>query len=130
MNNTVNSSTESPVTEVIPKARRRRFSVTYKLRILREAEACTDRSAVGALLRKEGLYALHLSQWRKQQAEGRLVRGTRDAKEIEQMEAELQAAQKTIGQLKRKLSQAELVIEVQKKVSLAYGHTIHDIESR
>ena len=52
MNNIVNSSTESP--EVIPKARRRRFSVAYKLRMLREAEAWTDRRAVGALLRKKG----------------------------------------------------------------------------
>ena len=68
MNNTVNHSTGSPATEVIPKARRRRFSVAYKLRILREVEACTDRHAVGALLRKEGLYASHLSQWRRQHA--------------------------------------------------------------
>ena len=130
MNNTVNHSTESPATEVIPKARRRRFSVAYKLRMLREADACTDRHAVGALLRKEGLYASHLSQWRRQQAEGRLVQGTRDAKEREQMEAELKAARQTIGQLKRKLSHAELIIEVQKKVSLAYGHAIHDTERR
>ena len=65
--------------------------------MLREADACTDRHAVGALLRKEGLYASHLSQWRRQQAEGRLVKGTRDAKEIEQMEAELKAARQTIG---------------------------------
>ena len=129
MHKTVNGTLESPATEVIPKARRRRFSVSYKLRLLREADECTDSSAVGALLRKEGLYASHLSQWRKQHAEGRLVTGKRDSKEIAEMEAELKAAQQTIGQLKRKLSQAELVIDVQKKVSIAFGIAIQDSES-
>lgn len=55
---------KTPVTlpnpQVTPKAERRRFSAEYKLRILAEADGCTERGAIGALLRREGLYASHL----------------------------------------------------------------------
>ncbi|MFN8625330.1 MAG: hypothetical protein U0587_05035 [Candidatus Binatia bacterium] len=43
------------------KAQRRRFTAEYKLRILREAERCTAPGAIGALLRREGLYSSHLT---------------------------------------------------------------------
>lgn len=46
---------------------RRRFSGEYKLRILGQVDACKGRGEVAALLRKEGLYSSHLSEWRKQQ---------------------------------------------------------------
>lgn len=46
-----------PNPEVPDKAVRRGFTAEYKLRILNEAEACTDRGSLGALLRREGLYA-------------------------------------------------------------------------
>src|SRR5258706_15423850 len=51
------------------KAARRRFTAEYKLRIVREAERCTSPGAIGALLRREGLYSSHLSNWREQQAQ-------------------------------------------------------------
>ena len=38
--------------EVVAKAVRRRFTAEYKLRILREAEACDGRGEIGALLRR------------------------------------------------------------------------------
>ena len=43
---------------VVPKPTRRRFSAEYKLRVLREADACREPGQIGALLRREGLYAL------------------------------------------------------------------------
>ena len=46
----------TPDAEVVPKAERRRFTAEYKLRILTEADACTQRGEIGALLRREGLY--------------------------------------------------------------------------
>ena len=52
--------------EVIPKAERRRFTAEYKLRILSEADACTQRGEIGALLRREGFYWSHLDKWRAQ----------------------------------------------------------------
>ena len=52
----------------VVKAQRRQFSAEYKRRILQEADSCTQRGEVGALLRREGLYSSHLAAWRKQYA--------------------------------------------------------------
>jgi hypothetical protein len=43
------------------KAKRRQFSPEYKLRVLREADACRGEGEIGALLRREGLYSSHLT---------------------------------------------------------------------
>ena len=50
-----------PDPEVVPRAKRRYFSAEYKLRILEEAEACSERGEIGSLLRREGLYSSHLT---------------------------------------------------------------------
>ena len=60
------SKDQRPVTEVTPKAKRRRFSARYKLRVLEEADRCTRPGEIGALLRREGLYSSHLTTWRRQ----------------------------------------------------------------
>ena len=52
-------------TEVSSKPERRRFSAEYKLKILQEADACSRRGDLGALLRREGLYSSHLVTWRR-----------------------------------------------------------------
>ena len=46
-----------PDPELVERPRRRRFSAEYKLRIVREADACSRPGEVGALLRREGLYS-------------------------------------------------------------------------
>jgi transposase len=56
--------------EVVPQAKRRRFSAKYKLRILEEAEACREPGEIGALLRREGLYSSYLTAWRRQREQG------------------------------------------------------------
>ena len=61
-----------PEPEVVPRAERRRFSAEYKQRILEEADGCTQRGQIGALLRREGLYSSHLSKWRRQRSLGQL----------------------------------------------------------
>ena len=61
-----------PDPEVVPRAKRRNFSAEYKRRILAEADQCRERGEVGALLRREGLYSSHLSNWRRQQRQGQL----------------------------------------------------------
>lgn len=106
--------------EVVPKAERRSFTVAYKLHILQLAEACTGPGQVGALLRREGLYASHLSKWRQLRKQGQLqeavpkLRGPkpdpatplyRRAKELEEENQ----------RLRQKLWQAEAIIAVQKK---------------
>jgi hypothetical protein len=57
---------------LVLRAAPRRFSAEYKLEILREAEACTRKGELTALLRREGLYTSHLAAWRKKRDEGEL----------------------------------------------------------
>ena len=59
-----------PAIEVVAKATRRRFTVEYKRKIVREADACKTPGAVGALLRREGLYSSHLTTWRAARERG------------------------------------------------------------
>ena len=51
------------------RARRRSFTAEYRLAILREADACKQPGEIGALLRREGLYSSHLSEWRNSKPE-------------------------------------------------------------
>ena len=60
-------------TEVVAKARRRRFTAEYKRRILREADRCTHPGEIGALLRREGLYSSHVTTWRAARDRGELA---------------------------------------------------------
>ena len=62
-----------PAIEVVAKARRRRFTLEYKRKIVREADACKAPGAVGALLRREGLYSSHLTTWRAARERGELA---------------------------------------------------------
>lgn len=58
--------------EVPAKAIRRRFSAKYKMKILKSAEDCKGiPGAIGALLRREGLYSSHLTTWKKQSEDGK-----------------------------------------------------------
>lgn len=105
----------------VPQPPRRRFTAKYKLRILEEADRCTQAGEVGALLRREGLYSSHLSNWRrlrkkgelaalKDQSRGRKATETTESRELAKMKRENE-------QLKEKLRQANLIIEAQKKLS-------------
>ena len=108
--------------EVLEKPTRRHFTVEYKLRILREADACTKPGSIGALLRREGLYSSHLNTWRRQREEGILdglqpkKRG-RKTSEHNPLRSEVDRLRKENEQLNQRLKQAELIIEVQKKIS-------------
>ena len=61
-----------PDPELVERPKRRRYTAEYKLRIVREADACTRPGEIGALLRREGLYTSHLTYWRKQRDAGAL----------------------------------------------------------
>ena len=101
--------------EVQPGATRRTFSAEYKRRILAEADTC-PRGQVGALLRREGLYYSHLTKWRGEREAGRLTdrargpKANRDRAQVDRLARENAA-------LKRKLAQAEAIIEAQKKLA-------------
>ena len=66
----------TPLTPATPeRPKRRTFTAEYKQRILREADAALASGpdgAVGELLRREGLYSSHLTEWRRAREAGAL----------------------------------------------------------
>jgi len=115
-----------PEPEILPRAKRRQFSAEYKLRILEEADACTKRGQIGALLRREGLYSSHLSKWRQQRTLGQLEGLSpkkRGRKAPEPTEVELARLRQENERLSARLEQAEIIIDVQKKLSRLLGLT-------
>ena len=110
--------TQYPDPEVIPQEKRRRFSAQYKLRVLAEADSCTERGEIGALLRQEGLYSSHLTTWRRQRDEGQLqgLTGKKRGRKADQAAAELAQLRRENEQLQVRLQQAETIIDVQKKL--------------
>ncbi len=105
--------------ELVERPLRRRFSAEYKLRILREAEACSRPGEIGALLRREGLYSGHLSKWRRQRDAGALeaLGRPRGRKPIERRDLELSELRRRLERSEAELQKARTVIEIQGNVS-------------
>lgn len=115
---------QSPDSEVVPRAERRRFSGQYKLRILEEVDRCTERGQIGALLRREGLYSSHLAKWRQQRTAGQLqaLSTQKRGRKVQAVGVEEFAGlQRENERLRTRLKQAELIIDVQKKLSRLLG---------
>jgi transposase-like protein len=108
----------------VAKAQRRKFTAEYKLGIVEEADRATDPGAIGALLRREGLYSSHLVEWRRLRQAGALgalskKRGRKPARNpLAEENCRLKAE---LARVNKKLQQAEIIIDVQKKVSALLG---------
>ena len=118
----------APDPQVLPRAARRRFTAEYKLRILREADACGETGQLGALLRREGLFSSHLTTWRRQRDAGALKaltpkRRGRKPQPADPLAAENERLRRENERLTSRLRQAETIIDVQKKVSEILGLT-------
>lgn len=111
-----------PDPEVRATARRRRFTAAYKQQVLREAERCTAPGAIGALLRREGLYSSHLTTWRQQQAGGLEPRRRGRKPHKHPLAARVAQLERDNQRLQRELEKAQLIIEVQKKVARLLGN--------
>ena len=109
----------APDPELVERASRRRFTAEYKLCIVREADACTAAGEVGALLRREGLYSSHLTQWRQARDAGALVAlgRPRGRKRVDPREAENAELRRRLERAEGELVKARRVIEVQGNVS-------------
>jgi len=104
--------------EVVEKASRRRFTDQYKRQIALEAEQCTQPGEIGALLRREGLYSSVLARWRRQlHQESSMSPPKKRRSKKTSSTREFEALKRENERLKEKLRQAELIIDVQKKVS-------------
>lgn len=94
------------------RAPKRKFSNAYKLQILNAIDACKKGDERAALLRKEGLYYARISQWKKQFQDGKTT-SNKTPKSI----LLTQQLTREVASLKKKLSHAEAIIDLQKKVS-------------
>ena len=114
----------APSAEVLARPVNRRFSQEYKLRILQEAERCSE-GQIGALLRREGIYSSHLSRWRKKRDQGALAaltpkkRGPPSA--VNPLAQSVAALERERKRLQARLTQAEAIIDIQKKVAEILG---------
>src|SRR5712692_8828642 len=110
-----------PAIEVVEKATRRRFTLEYKRKIVHEADGCKTPGAVGALLRREGLYSSHLATWRAARERGDLV-GVRKKKRgpaprVRDSRDKVIAEQaRELTRWKHRAERAEALVEVQKKI--------------
>ena len=126
--------TEMPDPEVVPVAQRRRFTASEKLRILEEAEACTEPGEIGALVRREGIYSSYLSRWRQARDRGQFTalgaqqRGPKPAADAA-WAGEVARLRRENERLQARLGQAEAIIEVQKKLSQLLGPSPGENES-
>jgi len=108
--------------EVVAKASRRRFTAEYKRQILREADACTEPGAIGALLRREGLYSSHLTTWRAQRERGELAgltpkkRGPAP-KPQNPLAGKVAALERALSREKARADRAEALVDLPKKVA-------------
>jgi transposase-like protein len=118
--------------EVPEKASRRRFTAEYKVRIVREADACTEPGQIGALLRREGLYSSHLTEWRRLRDEGGLAglapqkRGRKPKLDPQQLENS--KLRRENERLAERLRKAEAIIAAQKKIAEILGETLPEVE--
>jgi transposase-like protein len=113
-----------PDPEVLARPRRRTFDAKFKMRILDETDRATEDGAIGAILRREALYSSHLTQWRKERQGGTLAalskkRGRKPTKNP--LADEVERLRKELAGVKQQLAQAEIIIEVQKKVASLLG---------
>jgi transposase len=121
-----------PPTEVRPKAKRRAFSAEFKRRVLAEADACTETGAIGALLRREGLYSSHLTEWRATRARGELdalapkKRGPEPARAPDARDRELLDLKQQLAKAMVRAERAEALIEIQKKVAALLATPLED----
>lgn len=124
-----------PEPEVVAVGRRRRYSAKYKLRILEEADACSEPGEVGALLRREGLYSSNLVRWRRARARGELEglrpqRWSRGRGDGAGLREEVERLRRDKARLETRLARAEAIIEAQKKLSELLGLTRERDEER
>lgn len=115
-----------PDPELVERPLRRRFTAEYKLRILREAEACGRPGEIGALVRREGLYSAHLSKWRRQRDAGALeaLGRPRGRKPADRRDLEMAELRRRAERAEAELAKARRVIEVQGNVSALLGELL------
>jgi len=115
----------APEVEVAAKATRRRFAVEYKRKVVREADGCKTPGAVGALLRREGLYSSHLTAWRAARDRGELAGAAKKRGPVPQgpdpRDKRIIELERETTRWQKRAERAEALVEVQKKLAALLG---------
>ena len=121
----------APDPEVAERAKRRRFTAEYKLRILREADACKGHGDLGALLRREGLYSSHLATWRRQRDEITKagLKARKHGPKGKVVDPRVKQLERENARLNRRLKRVELMLDIQKKASEMLGIPLNQPDS-
>jgi len=108
------------------------FTAEYKLHVLRELERATEHGAVGALLRREGLYRSQVARWKAAQKRGELsgLAGKKRGRPGRPRDGRIAELERENRRLMRKLERAEALIELQKKVSEILGIELPESEEQ
>src|SRR5213592_4995621 len=112
--------------QVVAKARRRVYTAEYKRRILKEADACATPGAVGALLRREGLYSSHLVVWRRARGRGELAgltpkRRGRKPIPVDPRDRKITELARQLAIMTGRAERAEALVEAQKNLAALLG---------
>jgi transposase-like protein len=112
--------------QVVAKARRRVYPAEYKRRVLKVADACTTPGAIGALLRREGLYSSHLVAWRRARAAGELAALTpkprgRKAKPVDPRDRRMAELERQLAEMTGRAQRAEALVDAQKNLAALLG---------
>ena len=114
-----------PAIEVVAKAMRRRFTVEYKRRIVREADGCKTPGAIGALLRREGLYSSHLTTWRAARERGELAGVAKPRgparRAIDPRDQRITDLERERTRWQKRAERAEALVDLQKQVAALLG---------
>jgi transposase-like protein len=113
-----------PKTEVVEKARRRRFTAGYKAKVLDEIDGASN-GQVAAILRREGLYSSHLQNWRTER-DVRALEPKKRGPKVNPLANENKKLKADNARLERKLEKANMLIELQKKVAQILGTTLQE----
>ena len=111
------AGTPRPDPEVPERARRRTFTAKYKLEILAAYDAAAD-GEKGALLRREGLYSSHVTEWRRARDVGALagLAAPRGRKPRDRRDEQIACLQRDKQRLEQELAKARFVVDVQAKL--------------
>ncbi len=99
---------------------RRTFPSKYKLAIIAQIDAAEGKSAIGEILRREGLHSSLVSDWRKQRDRGALesmTKSHRGPKSKGPLQSQNETLRKRVKELEEQLDTAEEIIAAQGKVS-------------
>ena len=125
------AATGVPDPAVDAKAKRRRFTAEYKVKILREVDRAKEPGDVGAILRREGLYSSHLSVWRRDRdrvAKTDLVARKRGPKP-KAVDPKIKQLERENAKLLRRNEHVELMLGIQKKVSELLGIPLKSLDN-